>query len=101
MDEPVVETRPDVCHRCLQPVPPKAQRCPHCGDPLAHKANMPLLLAMFGLLMVVLLALIAIRAMHSGGVVQPPPDDDQQVMDQRAPHPNPPPEPVPKPALGQ
>jgi ribosomal protein L40E len=101
MEESVVETRLDVCPRCLQAVPPKAQRCPHCGDPLARKANMPLLLAMLGLLMVVLIAFFAIRSMHSGGAVQPPPDDDGQVMAQPAPHPNPPPEPLPKPALGQ
>ena len=25
------------CHRCLQPVPVNARRCPHCGDRL--KAN--------------------------------------------------------------
>jgi hypothetical protein len=101
MDEPVRETRPEVCHRCLQPVPPKAKNCPHCGDPLAHHVNLALLLGMFGLLMVVVIAFFAIRLMNSGGAVQQPALDDDQQQDQTQPHPNPPPEPLPKPALGQ
>jgi hypothetical protein len=101
MDERVAETHPELCHRCLQPVPPKAQRCPHCGDPLAHKVNFPLLLGMFGLLMVVLIAFFALRMMQSGGAVQSPPDDEEQTQDLTAPHPNPPPDPLPQPALGQ
>jgi hypothetical protein len=62
---------------------------------------MPLLLGIFGLLMLVLVAFFAIRLMNSGGAVQPPPDTDQQEQEQNAPHPNTPPEPLPKPALGQ
>ena len=63
---------------------------------------MPLLLGMFGLLMVVVIAFFAIRLMNTGGAVQPPSDVTlQEQQEQNAPHPNPPPEQAPKPALGQ
>jgi hypothetical protein len=104
MDELATEKRPAVCHRCLEPVPPKAERCPHCGDPLPKAVNMPLLLSGFGLLLVILVAFFALRLMNSGGTAPPPPPDDpmqQSDQLQTQPHPNPPPEAQPKPALGQ
>jgi heme/copper-type cytochrome/quinol oxidase subunit 2 len=99
MEEPAAEKRLDVCHRCLQPVPAKAARCPHCGDPMSHTVNMPLMLGMFGVLILILLAFFTLRLMHSGGAAPPPADADQQQPG--APHSDPPPEPQPKPALGQ
>ena len=39
------------CHRCLQPVPLRASRCPHCGDRLkTGTRRAPLYLAMLGLI---------------------------------------------------
>jgi uncharacterized paraquat-inducible protein A len=38
------------CHRCLQPVPIRASRCPHCGDRLRTGIRRTsLYLAMLGL----------------------------------------------------
>jgi predicted nucleic acid-binding Zn ribbon protein len=41
------------CHRCLQPVPPRAQRCPHCGDML--KRELPRVSIFLGVLGVIVL----------------------------------------------
>jgi len=95
MDEPVTETRLEVCHRCLQPAPPKSRKCPHCGDPLARKVNLPLILGMIGLAMLLLVAFFTIRLMHSGGPAQPPSGDDDPGQEQTTPNP------TPAPALGQ
>jgi hypothetical protein len=105
MDEPVAERRPDVCHRCLQPVPRTARRCPHCGDPLP-KANARLILGLFGLAVFVLVACFAIlRLMHGGDAAEPPSDaDQQQGAGQQQPDGSPQSAPSPpekKPALGQ
>ena len=41
-------SREERCHRCLQPVPPNAARCPHCGDPLKHGNARMLLIGLAG-----------------------------------------------------
>jgi uncharacterized paraquat-inducible protein A len=78
MDQQVAEDRTEVCHRCLQAVPPAAARCPHCGDPLKKAANVRLLLGLFGLLIFVGVAFMAIRLMMNTGGSQPSGDADQQ-----------------------
>jgi hypothetical protein len=32
----MAESRGNVCARCLTPVPPKASRCPSCGEPVPN-----------------------------------------------------------------
>jgi hypothetical protein len=99
MDEPIAERGPDICHRCLQPVPEKARRCPHCGDPLQKSPNMRLLLGLFGLMVFVVVAFFAVVRLTHSGDAGAPPDDAQQQQDGSAPRSPPPPE--VKPALGQ
>lgn len=43
----------DRCHRCLQPVPANARRCPHCGDfQKVSSRRLTLYLAVLGMLAV-------------------------------------------------
>ena len=95
MDEPVAEKRSEVCHRCLQPVPSKAQRCPHCGDPLKTGLNARLVLGLLGATIFLLVAFFVVaRLMHT----DTPADADQQQQDGSTPSA---PAPEKKPALGQ
>jgi uncharacterized paraquat-inducible protein A len=90
MDEPQSRIRADVCHRCLEPVPPKAARCPRCGEPIHKPANFRKILAVFGLLMFVVVAVVAFRLMQTSS---PPSTDAQQQKDASPPE--------KKPVLGQ
>jgi len=66
MSESVTEKRGEVCHRCLQPVPSKAARCPNCGDPLRKGANIRTVLGIFGLVIFLAVAFIGFRMMQNG-----------------------------------
>jgi uncharacterized paraquat-inducible protein A len=98
MDESQTRNRVDVCHRCLEPVPPKAARCPRCGEPIHKSSNIRRILAVFGLLMFLVVAAVAFRLMQTSGA-RPSTDADQQQ--QRPGDPDKPPPPEKKPALGQ
>ena len=90
--------RADVCHRCLEPVPPKAARCPRCGEPLRKSVSIRLMLGLFGLLMFVVIVAFAVRLMQTSGAPPAPADDNQQQVPGA---PDKPPPPQKKPALGQ
>ena len=99
MEETQTQKRADVCQRCLEPVPPKAARCPRCGEPIHRPANIRLILGVFGLVMFLAVVLLAIRLMQTSGARPAPPDGtDQQQTPGRPQTPPPPPR---KPALGQ
>jgi hypothetical protein len=67
MDMPQSGNPADVCHRCLEPVPRKASRCPRCGEPIHKTANIRKILAVFGLLVFVAVAVAAFRLMQTSG----------------------------------
>jgi uncharacterized paraquat-inducible protein A len=98
MDEPRTEKRADVCHRCLEPVPPKASRCPRCGEPVHKPANIRLILGVFGLLMFLVVAAVAFRLMQTSGS---PASTNAEERQHRPGEPDKPPPPEKKPALGQ
>ena len=98
MSELVTEPRADTCHRCLQPVPAKASRCPNCGDPLKKGMNVRLVLAMLALLVFVVTAVTAFRMMQTEAAK---PADQTVEQDPLKPAQDTPPPPEKKPALGQ
>jgi hypothetical protein len=80
------------CHRCLQPVPIKARRCPHCGDILTTDNARKLTL---GLAVLGLLAILGIVGL--GLYLSPPTVDPENHPGYQEPAP--PPKPVKKPPL--
>lgn len=96
MDMPETGSHANKCHRCLEAVPPKAARCPHCGEPVHKSHNIRKLLAVFGLLMFLVVAAVAFRLMQTSGA--PSATNDEQS---RPGAPDKPPPPEKKPALGQ
>ena len=77
MDQPVSQESRDICHRCLQPVPPKAARCPHCGDRLQRTRYVPFLLGIGGLLALVFVVFIMIKVIRDTDIENSPSPDQQ------------------------
>ena len=98
MDEPETQNRGDICHRCLEPVPAKASRCPRCGERVHKPANLRKTLAFFGLLMFLAVAAVAFRMLQTSGA-RPVPATTETAH--QPGDPDTPPPPPPKPALGQ
>lgn len=90
--------RGDYCDRCLEPAPPKAARCPRCGEPIHRSGNIRKILAFFGLFMFLVVAVVAFRMMQTAGPGSTA-ATEQQTQQRGGPDTPPPPE--KKPALGQ
>lgn len=80
------------CHRCLQPAPVKARRCPHCGDILVidNTRKLTLLLGILGAILIVAIIGLAFY-------LSPPAVDTENNPEVQAPAP--PPKPAKKPPL--
>src|ERR1035441_7190022 len=60
--EPVMEdTKGDRCPRCLQTVPPKASRCPGCGQPIGSMRSLAFAIGIAGLLVLVFAMIVMFR----------------------------------------
>jgi len=85
----------DRCHRCLQPAPIRARRCPHCGDRLTTSFRRLSLYVAAGMIFGVL-ALVAYSLYLKPAVVNldniPEAEREQQQQSR-------PPKPVKKPPL--
>jgi hypothetical protein len=92
MDQQAAENRVEVCHRCLQPVPPMSSRCPHCGDPIKKPVNPSLILGMLGLVLLLVLFFVGFHIMHGSGASDGGTAQSEQDNS---------PSPQVKPALGQ
>jgi hypothetical protein len=80
------------CHRCLQPVPVKARRCPHCGDIQVGDSSRKLTLFLGVLGVIIIIAIVGL-----GFYLTPPAVDTENNPEAQAPAP--PPKPVKKPPL--
>jgi hypothetical protein len=82
------------CHRCLQPVPASARRCPHCGDRL--KANFRQASLYIGIALTIgILAIVAFSLYITPMIV----DRENLPESERKQEPATPPKPVKKPPL--
>ena len=76
--EPVIEdTKGDRCPRCLQRVPPKARRCPGCGQPIRSTRSLILAIGIAGLLVLVFAMLVMYKlAANEEAATAPVPVDE-------------------------
>jgi hypothetical protein len=72
----------EVCHRCLQPIAPSAQRCTHCGERHSPRNRLPIFLGILGLLALVFVAFIMVQVIQNNDIDTAPPD---QTDEQSAP----------------
>ena len=67
-----------ICHRCLQPVQERAARCPHCGVRLQRVWYIPILLGIGGLLALVFVGVLMIKAISDNDIESAPPQGHGQ-----------------------
>jgi hypothetical protein len=79
----------EVCHRCLQPIAPSAQRCPNCGERHFPTNRLPIFLGVLGLLVLVLAAIAMFKLMRNSGVNPAPTDQTEQSAPQQPDKPPP------------
>ncbi len=74
-----------MCHRCLQPLPHKAARCPNCGErPEGTIRNLPALLATGGILALAFLVWIMIAVFRNQQFTSAPSGDQNGVTQEQA-----------------
>jgi len=61
-----------ICHRCMQPLPEDAARCPHCGSPQVRLHRKRILIALASAMVLAGLLLVFFMVRHPSG----PPDGD-------------------------
>ena len=66
------------CPRCLEPVEPRAARCPHCGEPIAGHRNLVLWIGVGGVAVLVFVMGLMWLAVRNDDLMkaQPLPDEE-------------------------
>src|ERR1017187_6216106 len=89
--EPVIEdTKGDHCPRCLQTVPPKASRCPGCGQPIRSTRSLILAIGIAGLLVLVFAMLVMYKVMANEDAANAPVPVDENADQKQELFPDPP-----------
>ena len=71
--EPVMEdTKGDRCPRCLQTVPPKASRCPGCGQPIGSMRSLAFAIGIAGLVVLVFAMIVMFRLVANEDAAKAP-----------------------------
>jgi hypothetical protein len=63
----------EICHRCLQPIAPNAQRCRNCGERHSPANRLPIILGVFGLLLLVFVAIVMLKVIRNSDIDSAPP----------------------------
>jgi DNA-directed RNA polymerase subunit RPC12/RpoP len=82
MEKAAAQPSGEVCHRCLQPVAQSARRCPHCGERRSSTRRLPILIEVLGLLALVFVAIIMVKAIRNSHVDPTPADETEQSAPQ-------------------
>src|ERR1017187_5758305 len=108
--QPVMEdTKGDRCPRCLQAVPPKARRCPGCGQPIHSGRPLIFAIGIAGLLVLVFAMLVMYRLVANEDAANAPVPVEENAAPQEellpdpapASRPNQPAKPEKKPPLDE
>ena len=78
MEKAVERQSGEVCHRCLQPVAPSAQRCPNCGERHARTHHLPLLIGILGVLALIFVAIVIITVSRNSDIGSATPNQTEQ-----------------------
>jgi len=77
--------RGDVCHRCLQPLPPKVGRCPNCGERRQGTVgSIPVLIGTAGVLALAFLIWIMVVVIQNEDIMNGPSPDSPTTTSQPA-----------------
>jgi hypothetical protein len=78
----------EICHRCLQPIAPRARVCRNCGE--RHSPNsLPIFIGVLGLLALVFVGLIMVKVMRNPDSDSAPPGQTEQSAPQQPDQPPP------------
>jgi ribosomal protein L40E len=77
MEETNGQPSVEICHRCLQPIAPSAQRCPNCGERHTRTHRFPIFIGIMGLLALLFVAFIMVRVIQNADIDSAPPDQTQ------------------------
>ena len=87
----VDDLKGELCSRCLQPVPPKASRCPSCRQPVHSLRLLMLAIGAAGLLVLVFALLVMFRTGRNQDLVEAPAAVDESAAQPQDPFAVPPP----------
>jgi hypothetical protein len=81
-DDLVVEAQPsgESCPRCLEPIPRRVARCPHCGQPISPFRRMTTIMAgVAGILALIFISVVIYRSVYIPEADQAAPAFDDQA----------------------
>jgi ribosomal protein L32 len=89
MEKAVERRSGEICHRCLQPIAPSAQRCPNCGERHSPSHRLPILIGIAGLLALFFIAIVMIKVIQNNDADSALPDRTEQSAPQTSEKPAP------------
>jgi hypothetical protein len=78
MEEAARQPSGEVCHRCLQPIAPRAKRCTNCGERHSPTNRLPILFGILSLLALVFVGLVMVRVVQNSDADSAPPVQTEQ-----------------------
>jgi hypothetical protein len=85
MEKAAAQASGEVCHRCLQPIAPSAQRCPNCGERHSPRNRLPIFIGILGLLALVFVAIIMVQVIRNNDADSAPPDQPDEQSSPQTP----------------
>ena len=71
----------EICHRCLQPIAPRARVCRNCGE--RHSPNsLPIFIGVLGLLALVFVAILMVKVIRNSDLDTAPADPTEESAPQ-------------------
>ena len=89
MEQAVGQPSGEVCHRCLQPIAPHAQRCPNCGERHSPTNRLPILIGVLGLLALVFVGFVMAKVIQNSDADSAAPNQTEQSAPQTPDRPPP------------
>ena len=78
MEKVAVRPSGEICHRCLQPIAPNAQRCRNCGERHSPANRLHILLGVLGLLALAFVAIVMFSVIRSTDTGSAPPAQTEE-----------------------